>query len=243
MLVLRDIKVRYKQTALGAAWVVLRPVLSLAIFTLVFGVLVRVPSEGYPYALFVFSALIPWNFLSGTVSASGNSLVGQAGLIGKVYFPRIVVPIASAGSVLVDTAVSAVFLLLVMPLFGAGWGPRLLAAPFLLVPVFLLAIGVGAFFSALMVAYRDFGGIMGYALQLWMYATPVLYPSSLVPPGWRWLLGLNPMTGLVEGFRSALLGRSFDWPALLFSTLLSAAAFAVGVAYFAKMESRFADII
>ncbi len=243
VLVLRDIKVRYKQTALGAAWVVLRPLLSVAIFTVIFGRLVRVPSEGYPYAVFVYAALLPWTFFAGAVSSSGNSMVGSAALIGKVYFPRLIIPFASVGAGIVDFAVSAVFLLAILPFFGTGWSIHLLAAPLLLVPVLVLALGVGTLFSALAVAYRDFVGIMGFVLQVWMYATPVIYASSLVPERWRFLLHANPMTGLVEGFRSAFLGRPFDPVSIAVSASLAVGVFLVGISYFTKVERRFADII
>jgi len=243
MLVQRDIKVRYKQTVLGAAWVILRPLLSVAIFTVIFGRLVRVPSEGYPYAVFVYSALLPWTFFAGAVSSSGNSMVGSAGLIGKVYFPRLIVPFSSVGAGIVDFAVSASFLLVLLPLLGAGWSTNLLAVPLLLIPVLVLALGVGTLFSALAVAYRDFVGIMGFVLQVWMYATPVIYASSLVPERWRFLLHLNPMTGLVEGFRSAFLGRPFDLLSIAVSSSVACAMFLVGIAYFTKVERRFADII
>lgn len=243
MLVRRDIKVRYKQTALGAAWVILRPLLSVAIFTVIFGRLVRVPSEGYPYAVFVYSALLPWTFFAGAVSSSGNSMVGSAGLIGKVYFPRLIVPFSSVGAGIVDFAVSASFLLVLLPLLGAGWSTNLLAVPLLLIPVLVLALGVGTLFSALAVAYRDFVGIMGFVLQVWMYATPVIYASSLVPERWRFLLHVNPMTGLVEGFRSAFLGRPFDLLSIAVSSSVACAMFLVGIAYFTKVERRFADII
>jgi lipopolysaccharide transport system permease protein len=243
VLILRDIKVRYKQTVLGAAWVILRPLLGTLVFTLVFGVMARIPSDGYPYAIFVYSALLPWNFFAGAVGAAGSSLVGSSGLIGKVYFPRLIIPAASVGSGLLDLAVSSVFLLVLMPLFGVGWSANLLAVPFLAVAVLFFALGVGTLFSALIVAYRDFSAVMVFLLQIWMFATPVVYPSSLVPERWRILLHLNPMAALVEGFRSAFLGKPFDGVGLSVSVALALVVFAGGVAYFGKVEGRFADII
>lgn len=243
VLVLRDIKVRYKQTVLGVLWVIIRPLASMILFTLIFGKLAKIPSDGHPYAVFVFAALVPWTFFSSAVAASGNSLVGHAGLINKIYFPRLIIPVASVGSGLVDLAVSAAFLLAIMPLFGVAWSPNLLAAPVLAAAIVLVALGVGTLFSALTVAYRDFGNILGYVLQIWMYATPVIYPASLVPETWRWVLHLNPMAALIEGFRSAFLGRPFDLSALGVSFAAAVAIFAVGVAYFEKIERRFADII
>jgi len=243
ILTARDIKVRYKQTALGIAWVVLRPVLSVAIFTVVFGYLVKVPSDGYPYPVFVLAGLVPWTLFSSAVAASGNSLVGSAGLIGKIYFPRLIIPMASIGSSLVDFAVSAAFLLAILPLFDVAWSPSLLWVPALLFAVFCLALGVGSLFSALIVSYRDFVGLMAYLLQIWMYATPVVYPASLFPERWRWVLYLNPMAGLTEGFRAAFLGKPLEPGPIALSSIVSIAALAIGVAYFGKTERRFADVI
>ncbi len=243
VLLRRDVTVRYKQTVLGVLWVIVRPLASMVLFTLIFGKLARIPSDGSPYAVFVFAALVPWTFFAGAVGASGNSLVGNAGLIGKIYFPRLIIPVAAVGSGLVDLAVSAAFLLAIMPLFGVAWTPNLLAAPVLAAAVLVMALGVGTLFSALTVAYRDFGSILGFVLQIWMYATPVIYPSSLIPETWRWVLHANPMAALIEGFRSAFLGKPFDVPALAVSFAASAAIFVAGVAYFEKIERRFADII
>ncbi|HEY7528512.1 MAG TPA: ABC transporter permease, partial [Candidatus Deferrimicrobiaceae bacterium] len=235
VLILRDIKVRYKQTVLGAAWVILRPLLGMAVFTLIFGVLVKIPSDGSPYAVFVFSALLPWNFFAGAVGAAGNSLVGSSGLISKVYFPRLIIPAASVGSGIVDLAVSSLFLLILLPLFGVAWSAGLLAVPLLALAVLFLALGVGTLFSALIVAYRDFAAVMAFLLQFWMFATPVVYPSSLVPEAWRWVLHLNPMAALVEGFRAAFLGKPFDGVGLSVSVALALAVFLAGVAYFERV--------
>jgi lipopolysaccharide transport system permease protein len=239
----RDIKVRYKQTALGVVWVILRPVLSVAIFTAVFGYLAKIPSEGYPYPVFVLAAFIPWTFFSGAVAASGNSVLGSTGLIGKIYFPRLLIPMASIGSAVVDFSISALFLLAVLPLFDVAWTPLLLWVPALLLMVLCLALGVGILFSALIVRYRDFVGLMAYLLQVWMYATPVVYPASLVPGRWRWILYLNPMAGLTEAFRAAFLGKPLEPGPIALSCIASIAVLAVGVVYFAKVERRFADII
>lgn len=243
VLILRDIKVRYKQTVMGAAWVILRPLLGMTVFTLVFGMLVKVPSDGYPYAIFVFSALLPWNLFAGSAGAAGNSIVGSSGLIGKVYFPRLIIPVASVGSGIVDLAVSSLFLLILLPLFGVGWSANLLAVPFLTLAVLFLALGVGILFSALIVAYRDFIAVMVFLLQFWMFATPVVYPSSLVPETWRWVLHLNPMAALVEGFRSAFLGKPFDGVGLSISVVMAGAIFLAGVAYFERVAGKFADVI
>ncbi len=243
VLVQRDIKVRYKQSVFGAAWVVVRPLASMAIYTLLFGTLIRIPSDGYPYALFVLAGLLPWGFFSSAVLSSGNSLVSSASLIGKVYFPRLIVPIASVVSGLADLVVCIAFLLAAMPFFGVGWTLNLIAAPILFLVVVITALGVGTLFSALTVAYRDFSSIAGYLLQFWLYATPVIYPASLVPVKWRWILHVNPMAAQIEGFRALLLGRRLDIEMLCISFALSSALLVVSVAYFGKVERRFADIV
>jgi len=241
VLVARDIKVRYKQSVLGVAWVLLRPLLSTGVFTLVFGMLVKIPSDGYPYPIFVFTALLPWSFFSNAVS--GMSLVGSANLISKVYFPRLLIPLASVAGGLLDFAISAAFLLVLIPWFGMEWSAGILLAPVLAAGVFVTALGVGTLISALTVAYRDFGNIIGFLLQLWMFATPVVYPASLIPERFRWALHLNPLAAQVEGFRSAFLGRPTDPTALGISFAISLLILLGGVAYFEKVERRFADII
>ena len=243
VLVTRDIKVKYKQSVLGIAWVILRPLLSAGIFTLVFGMLAGIPSDGRPYAIFVFSALVPWTFFSSAVASSGGSLVGSAGLVSKVYFPRLLIPLASVAGGLLDLAVSVAFLLVLMPFFGAEWSLRLLLVPFLAGGVFLVALGVGTLMSALTVAYRDFGNLVGFLLQIWMFATPIVYPASLVPERYRWVLNLNPMAAQVDGFRWAFLGTAADPVGLAASFAGAVLVLLVGVAYFEKVERRFADII
>lgn len=243
LLVLRDLKVRYRQTFLGPLWVVARPLATMAVFTLVFGVLVRVPTGGDPYAAFVLAGLIPWMFFSSSVTGAGSALVGSAGLVGKVYFPRLMIPLSALGGNLVDLGVSCVILVFLLPLFGVSWTPALLLAPLPVFSMILLAAGVGALFAALNVAWRDFGSAMGFLMQVWMFATPVVYPSELVPGKWRWVLDCNPMAGLVEGFRAACLGGALDLPAIGRATVVAALVFAAGVAYFEKVERRFADII
>ncbi|HEY3488886.1 MAG TPA: ABC transporter permease [Candidatus Deferrimicrobiaceae bacterium] len=243
VLVLRDIKVRYKQTLLGSAWVLLRPLGTMLIYTLVFGMMVRVPSEGHPYAIFVFSALLPWGFFSGVALTSANSLIASAPLISKVYFPRIVIPLAIAIGGLVDLFVSLAFLLLVMPFFGAGWSASLCWLPLLILAVSVTSLGVGTLFSALTVSHRDFGNLVGYLVQVWLYVTPVIYPSTLVPPRWRFLLSVNPLAAQVEGFRAAILGTPLDVRALALSFVVSFAILVLGIAWFGRMERRFADIL
>lgn len=243
VLTARDIKVRYKQTVLGAAWAIIRPFVTMVIFSVVFGQLAKMPSDGYPYPVFVYAGLLPWTFFAGAIGSSGQSLVGSAHLVSKVYFPRLIIPLSSVGAGLVDLLVSTGILLLMMLWYGVGWSVNLLAAPLLLLAVVFIALGVGTLLSALTVAYRDFTHLTPFVVQIWMYITPVIFPVSLVPERWQWLLYLNPMTGLVEGFRSAFLGKPFDLHGLAISFAIAMAVFAIGVAYFEKVERRFADII
>jgi lipopolysaccharide transport system permease protein len=243
VLTARDVKVRYKQTVLGFAWAIIQPVMLMIVFSIFFGRLAEIPSDGYPYPIFVYAALLPWTFFANAISTSGNSLVGSAQLVSKVYFPRLIIPLASVGAGLVDFAISACVLLLLMIWYGVGWSVNLLLAPFLVAGVVFTALGVGTFLSALTVAYRDFRYVIPFMVQFWMFATPVVYPASLIPADWRWLLYLNPMAGLIEGFRSAFLGSPIDVAALLVSLTIAALLFFVGVAYFERVERRFADII
>jgi len=243
VLVQRDIKVRYKQTVLGVVWAILQPVLTMLIFTVIFGNLAKIPSDGYPYAIFVFAALLPWTFFANAVSTSSLSLVNAANMVSKVYFPRIIVPLSSIGAGLVDLLISTFVLFALMLWFGVGWSMNLLFIPLLLLSVIFTALGVGTLLSALTVAYRDFRFVVPFLVQVWMYATPVVYPASLVPERWQWVLYLNPMAGVIEAFRSAFLGRPFDLPAIGISLCVAVLFFVVGVAYFEKVERRFADII
>jgi lipopolysaccharide transport system permease protein len=243
VLATRDVKVRYKQTVLGAAWAILRPLLTMAIFTVIFGRLAKVPSDGYPYSIFVYAGLLPWTFFASAVSASGQSLVGSAPLVSKVYFPRLFIPLSSIGSGLADLLVSTAILLVMMVWYHVGWTPRLAATIPLLALLIVIALAVGTLLSAATVAYRDFTHITPFIVQIWMYATPVVFPLSLVPQRWRWVMYLNPMTGVIEGFRSAFLGRPFDWVALGSSTSAAIVLMAAGASYFGRVERRFADII
>jgi len=240
---MRDIKVRYKQTVLGFAWAIIQPVMMMVVFSIFFGRLAHMPSEGVPYPIFVYAALLPWTFFANSITNSANSLVGSANLVSKVYFPRLIIPLSSVGSGLVDFAIAAAILLLMMIYFRTSWTLNLLMAPVLVAGVILTALGVGTFLAALNVAYRDFRYVVPFMVQFWMFATPVVYPASLVPPEWQWALYLNPMAGVIEGFRSAFLGRPFDIPGMLVSLAIAAILFAGGIAYFEKVERRFADII
>jgi len=239
----RDIKVRYKQTVLGVTWAVIQPLLTMILFSVVFGKLAKMPSDGLPYPVFVYAGLLPWTFFASSLSSSGNSLVGSANLISKVYFPRLIIPLSSVGTALVDFAISSVLLLILMVYYGIGWSMNLIAVPFLIIAVIFIALGVGTLLSALTVTYRDFRYVLPFMVQFWMYATPVVYPASLFPEKWQWVLFLNPMAGLIEGFRSAFLGRPFDWTGIGISMTVAVVVFFLGLFYFEKMERRFADII
>ena len=243
VLTMRDIKVRYKQTVLGVAWAVIQPLLTMILFSFVFGRLAKMPSDGLPYPIFVYAGLLPWTFFGNSISQSGQSLVGSSQLVSKVFFPRLIIPLSSVGAGLVDFAVSAVILLLLMIYFSIGWSLNLLAVPFLILAVIFTALGVGTFLSALTVSYRDFRYVIPFMVQFWMFATPVVYPASLFPEKWQWVLYLNPMAGLIEGFRSAFLGRPFDLVGIGISFTIAVVFFIVGVLYFEKVERRFADII
>jgi lipopolysaccharide transport system permease protein len=243
VLVSRDVRVRYKQTVLGAAWAILRPVLAMAVFTVVFGRLAKMPSEGAPYPVFVLAGLLPWTFFSTAATAAAESLVGSQGMISKVYFPRLLVPLSTLGVALVDTAVGLVLLVVVALGYGQPLGASLIWLPASLLLLVLATLALGTFFSALTVSFRDFRHLAPFLLQVWLYATPVVYPASLFPPRWRWLLYLNPVAGPVEGFRAAFLGRPIDSLAMLTSLAISAGLLLVAILYFSRVERRLADVL
>ncbi|MFZ0888816.1 MAG: ABC transporter permease [Candidatus Binataceae bacterium] len=243
LLAWRDVKVRYKQTVLGVAWAVLQPLLTMVVFTLFFGKLARVPSDGIPYPIFAYAGLLPWTFFSNAVTGSGNSLVGNAGLITKVYFPRMIIPGAAVCAGLVDFGIASLILVGLMAYYGVA----LSAGAVMLIPLAMLttmlAIGVGMGMSALNVKYRDVRHAMPFAIQLWMFATPIIYPASLIPAKWRWLLWANPLSGLIEGFRAALFHRAFNWPALAVSAAVAVVVLVCSAYVFKQMEREFADVI
>lgn len=243
VLTMRDVKVRYKQTALGATWAIVQPFMTMVVFSLVFGSFAQMPSDGVPYPVFVYAALLPWTFFASSVTSASGSLVGSSHLISKVYFPRLIIPLSSVGVGLIDFAVASSILLGMMFFYDVGWSFHLLAIPALLLTVVFVALGVGTLLCALTVTYRDFRFVVPFMVQFWMFATPVVYPASLVPEQWRWLLFLNPMAGLIEGFRSSFLDRPFDLFGLSTSIIVATAMFVVGVAYFGRVERRFADRI
>ena len=240
----RDVKVRYKQATLGVMWAVLQPLLMMLIFSLFFGQLLNVPSDGIPYPLFAFAGLLPWTFFATAATTSGNSVVNNANRITKVYFPRVIVPTASVAAVLVDFAITCAVLGLLMAFYGEapGWGVLML--PVLVALLTALALGFGVLMSALNVRYRDVRFALPFLIQLWFFASPIIYPSSHVPGRWRWVLALNPMTGIIEGFRVALFGRAgFDWRALSVSAVITAALLVTAALTFRRMEKTFADVV
>ena len=239
----RDVKVRYRQTVLGAAWAILQPLATMLIFTLLFGRLARMPSDGVPYPLFAYAGLLPWTFFSTAVSNSGNSLVGSAHLITKVYFPRIVIPAATVGAALVDFAVAFLVLVGLMAWYRVAPSWQVALVPGLVALTGLLALGVGMWSSAVNVKYRDVRYALPFVIQLWMFATPVIYPATLVPERWRWLLTLNPLTGIVEAFRASLFGRPLDWGSLAISAVMTGLVLLYAAHAFRRMEASFADFV
>ncbi|WP_425455481.1 ABC transporter permease [Arenicella xantha] len=243
VMIVRDIKVRYKQTVMGIAWAVIQPLTMMLIFTLIFGKLAKIPSDGFPYPIFVFSGMLAWNFFSTSVSSAGVSLVGSANLISKVYFPRIIVPIASIGVSLVDFLIGSFILLVLMLFYSQPLSWNLLYLPFFLTGLMVASIGVGSWLAAITVTYRDFRFVIPFMLQVWMYVTPVIYPISSIPEMWRWVLYLNPMYAWINGIRACFLGQQFDVTGMMVSSVLSILIFMLGIFYFDKAQRRFADII
>ena len=243
-LVWRDVKVRYKQTVIGAAWTVIQPLVTIVVFTLVFQNLAKMPSDGIPYPLFSFTALLPWNFFAKALNTSITSVVGNANLITKVYFPRLVLPISAVLSGLIDFGISSLFLLGMMIWYGImpGWG--VLALPFFLLLAVLTALSIGLWLAVINVRYRDVGQATAFLIQLWLFVSPVAYPLSLVPEKWRALYSLNPMTGVIEGFRWALLGKPMmDILPIVISIVVVLALLFAGIRFFRRMEETFADVV
>jgi lipopolysaccharide transport system permease protein len=239
----RDIKVRYKQTALGATWAVLQPLLTMVAFTAIFGTIAKLPSEGVPYPVFTFTALLPWQLFAFSLGNASNSLVGNQSLVSKVYFPRLVVPIASMLPGLVDFLISFVVLVAMMIVYHVPFSARILLIPFFLMLAILSALAVGLWLSALNVQYRDIRYVVPFMTTFWQYATPIAYSETLVPQRWRLLYSLNPMTGVVGGFRWCLLGTGQIDSTVWLSTGIIALLLLSGLAYFKRMEHTFADII
>ncbi len=239
----RDVKVRYKQTVIGFLWAIIQPFLKMVVFSIIFGTLAKMDSEGFPYPIFLYAGLLPWQFFASSVSRSGESIVGSASLITKVYFPRLIIPIASVGACLVDFAIS--FIILIVMMFYYNITPTVstfMVLPLVLATIFT-ALGVGMFISALNVAYRDFRYVLPFLVQIWMFLTPVIYSTEIIPENWRWLILLNPMAGIVDAYRSAILGKPFEWGNLGISMAMAVVIFLCGLIYFRKTERYFADIV
>lgn len=244
-LVWRDILVRYKQTVIGITWSFIRPLLTMIVFTVVFGMLAKLPSNGVPYPLLVFAAMLPWNFFSNALSESSGSLIGNANLITKVYFPRIIIPVSSIIVSLVDFAISLLIMAGVMLWYGYLPDWRIITIPLFLLLAFIPIAGAGLWFSSLNVKYRDFRYVMPFMLQFGLYVSPVGFASSIVPEKWRLLYALNPMVGVIDGFRWALLNGAVDlyWSRIMLSTLLSLLLLVSGLWFFRKTERILADVI
>ena len=243
-LVWRDIKVRYAQTVLGAGWAILQPVLTMLVFTVIFGNFADIPSDGVPYPVFSLAALVPWTYFSTAFTGAGNSLVSSTNLITKVYFPRLVIPLAPVLAGLVDFAIAFVILIVMMLAFGIFPSPEaVVLLPLLLIAMMMTAAGVGCWLAALNILYRDVKYVIPFLVQVWMYASPIVYPASLVPERYRLLYALNPMVGVIEGFRSVLLGtQTVAWHTIGISLAAGAVLFITGAVYFRRMERVFADV-
>jgi lipopolysaccharide transport system permease protein len=238
----RDLKVRYKQTVLGVAWAVLQPLFSMVVCTIIFGHIAKLASDGFPYAVFVFAGLLPWTFFSAAVTAAGQSVVSQQHLFTKVYFPRLFVPTACVGSSSVDLLVSFGVYGVILGVYHVVPSWQVVFLPGLIALTFLATLGLGYTLAALTVTYRDFRFVVPFLLQVLFYLSPVVYSMSMVGPKYRWLLALNPVTGLVEGYRSAILGKAWNFTALAISSACAGAWFVFGLFFFRRTERQFADV-
>jgi lipopolysaccharide transport system permease protein len=243
-LIWRDIKVRYKQTILGAGWAIIQPLFTMVLFTLFFGRLARVPSDGVRYSLFAFTGLVPWTYFSSGLTQASSSLIGNSSLIKKIYFPRLAIPIAKTLSALVDFGLAFALLLGMTVYYDVHLSLRILFVPLFLLLAIITALGASFWLSAMNVQVRDVAQALPFLAQLWLFATPVAYPSSLLSPPWRTLYGLNPMVGVVEGFRWALLRtETTSWPMLVLSSIVATAMLVSGAFWFRHMERTFADVL
>lgn len=244
MLAWRDVSIRYKQSVAGIGWAIIQPLMTMVIFTIIFGKFAKLPSDGFPYPVFAYCALLPWNYFAQSLSGSSDSLVGSSYLITKVYFPRLILPLSKVSSGLIDFGVAFIILFGMMAWYRISPTAGILLLPVFMLVAMLTALGVGLWFTALNVKYRDVRFIVPFIAQFWMFASPVAYSTSLVPEKWRWLYGLNPMAGVIEGFRWALLGKSApDFRMMLVSFAAVCAVLITGLFYFKKMEKTFADIV
>jgi lipopolysaccharide transport system permease protein len=242
-MVWRDLKIRYQQTVLGVSWAIIQPVVSVLIFTIIFGRLAKVPSDGVPYPLFALAAMIPWLFFSTAYSNASMSLIGHANMLSKIYFPRLIIPMTPVLVGLVDFAISALLLVIGMLVFRVGPSPwALVLVPFLLLVLLATTAGVGSLLAAVNLEFRDVKHVVPFMTQIWMYGSPIAYPMSLVPPQWRPLYALNPLAGVVEGLRASLFDLPIPWTTILVSSMSASALFAFGLLHFRRTEPRFADI-
>jgi len=240
----RDVKVRYKQTVLGAVWAVIQPFMTMVVFTIFFGRLAKIPSDGVPYPIFAYTALVPWTFFANSLAQCSNSLVNEANLITKVYFPRFVIPFSAVMSSVIDFAIAFLILIGMMLYYRMIPTANIIWLPFLFGLTLMVSLGVGFWLSVLNVEFRDVHYAVPFLIQLWMFMTPIAYSSSLIPQPWRTIYGLNPMVGVIEGFRWALLGTdAARIPTLVVSSAVSLVLFVTGAIYFRRMEKTFADIL
>jgi lipopolysaccharide transport system permease protein len=244
ILIWRDITVRYKQTAIGVAWVILQPLITMMIFTAIFGIMAKMPSDGIWYPVFSLTALLPWTYFSQAVTRAGESVVVNAKIVSKIYFPRLWLPLAMVVSPLVDFALSMVLLFGLLFYAGIPLTWKVVTLPVFILLAMLTALGLSLFTSDMNAKYRDVGHAIPFVIQIWMYLSPIVYPVSLVPERWRWIYGLNPMAGVIEGFRWALLGRTAPDPIVMVESLVVLVLVIIaGLVYFRQMERQFADII
>jgi len=241
----RDIKVRYKQSVLGILWAILKPFMAMVVFTIFFGNFANIPSDGLPYPIFSYTATLPWELFAASLGVASRSMVSNSNMVSKIYFPRLIIPLASVMSSVIDFFIGFTILIGMMIFYKITPTIAILWLPLLILLALITALGVGFWTSALMVRYRDVGYIMPFVANLWMYLTPVVYPSSMIPEKWRLVFALNPMTGVVEGFRFALLGttQSVSWGMILISSLIAVLVLISGMFYFRRMEKQFADMI
>jgi len=241
-LIWREIKVQYKQTVLGPLWAVIRPVCNMVIFSIIFGSFAKMPSDGVPYPVFVYAGLLPWTFFSNSVTQSGQSLLNYSHVLSKIYFPRLFLPAASIGAALVNFAVNFIILGAVMVWYAHYPGTSVVLVPLLVALIVLAALGIGYFLASLTIIYRDMRFMIPSMVQIWMYLSPVIYPVTLIPEKYRWILALNPMTGIIEAFRSTLLNKPINGSSLGISVIIVLIFFVIGLYNFRRTERRFADV-
>ncbi|MGC9365232.1 MAG: ABC transporter permease [Fidelibacterota bacterium] len=242
-LTVKNFIIKYKQTLIGVIWAVIQPAMQMVVFSIIFGRLAKIPSDNVPYPIFVYSALIPWTFFANSMSACNNSIINHAGLISKVYFPRLLIPLSAIGSQLIDFGISFILLVGIMIYYGFPFTTHLVMTVPLILLTVIAAVGFGAWIAGLSGIYRDFRHIVPFLLSIWMFLTPVIYPVSLIGSRFEFLLNLNPLTGIVSGFRSAVLNQPFQWNFLFVSLIGSMLIFIIGIGYFHRAQNRFADLV